>query len=140
MKHAFIDAFNEGIAEVVLIGSDSPDLPVEIIDEAFCSMKNNDVVIGPAFDGGYYLIGFKRDTFLPELFDAIPWSTGTVFKRTVAILREKRYKMYMLPEWRDVDRCEDLIALFLRNRNAPFVSSRTMSYLRDHKEIIDGWI
>ncbi|MFZ5997132.1 MAG: TIGR04282 family arsenosugar biosynthesis glycosyltransferase [Nitrospirota bacterium] len=140
MRNAFIDIFNEGVTEVVIIGSDSPDLPAEIIDEAFRSLHHHDVVIGPAFDGGYYLIGFKRDAFLPELFEAIPWSTGAVFEQTVDILRKKRYKMYILPEWGDVDCRDDLMALFRRNRNTPFASSRTMSYLFAHKEVTGGRI
>src|SRR3990172_6395297 len=67
MKNAFAAAFSEGFEKVMLIGSDIPDLPKEIVDEAFAS--DGEAVIAPATDGGYYLIGFRRDTFLPHIFE-----------------------------------------------------------------------
>lgn len=69
MKNAFLQEFAAGFQMVVLIGSDCPDLPVDIIAESFRVLENKTgSVIGPAADGGYYLIGFRKDTFCPEIF------------------------------------------------------------------------
>ena len=132
MKNAFASAFSEGFEKVMLIGSDIPDLPKEIIDEAFAS--DGEAVIGPATDGGYYLIGFKRDTFLPHIFEGMQWSTASVFERTMEIFRKHSCKVHILPQWRDVDTPEDLRAFYERNRNTAFVHSRTMGFIKRMKD------
>ena len=81
MKLAFLRCFSEGARSVVLIGSDIPDLPARIVDEAFRALDENDAVIGPAADGGYYLIGFKRDTFNGNVFPGIPGELMRSFER-----------------------------------------------------------
>ncbi len=129
MKNAFVDIFSQGYSEVLLIGSDIPDLPGPIIDEAFDGLKSNEAVFGPAFDGGYYLTGFKKDTFLPEIFQGIHWGTETVFAETMEIFRRNKCKVHVLAKWRDVDRLDDLRALFDRNRDTEFSGSRTMIFL-----------
>jgi rSAM/selenodomain-associated transferase 1 len=132
MKNAFVDIFSEGYPEALLIGSDIPDLAVPVIEEAFEGLKNYEAVIGPAFDGGYYLIGFRKDTFLPEIFQGINWGTDTVFAKTMEIFRRNRRRVHILGKWRDVDRIDDLRALFDRNRNTEFLGSRTMIFLTEH--------
>ena len=132
MKNAFHLAFAEGFSRVLLIGSDIPDLPNSILREAF-GFNGSDAVIGPAFDGGYYLIGFKEDSFLPEVFDGIPWGTDEVFKRTMERFRKGGCKVRILPTWRDVDRFEDLRALAERNRDTEFADSRTMAFISGHR-------
>ena len=132
MKNAFVSAFSEGFEKVILIGSDIPDLPKEIIDEAFAS--DREAVIGPATDGGYYLIGFKRDTFLPHIFEGMGWSTGSVFERTIETFRKHSCKVHVLPQWRDVDTPEDLRAFYERNRNTAFEHSRTMGLIKRMKD------
>lgn len=129
MKNAFSQCFSEGFRKVMIIGSDSPDLTNQIIEEAFNSLENHDVVIGPSLDGGYYLIGFKKETFYPEVFKGISWSTETVFENTMKILSKKGYEVCVLPKWRDVDRPEDLKELIKRNEKTRFANSRTISYL-----------
>ena len=79
MKNAFSQAFSEGFDRVIVVGSDSPDLPEEYLGLAFFGLGANDVVIGPSSDGGYYLIGFRRDAFIPDAFDQITWSSNKVF-------------------------------------------------------------
>ena len=82
MKNAFTDCFSEGFKSVVLIGSDFPDLPLKIIEDAFAALdSSSDAVIGPAADGGYYLIGFRYDTFLPAIFEGLIWSTPLVLRK-----------------------------------------------------------
>jgi uncharacterized protein len=129
MKNAFLRAFAQGYSRVVLIGSDFPDLPAEIINGAFVSLNDHDAVIGPAEDGGYYLIGFRNDAFSPRIFDDIPWSTASVFARTMEILRGEGCDVHQLRFWRDIDRPEDIIDLIKRNRDNPFMRSKTMTCL-----------
>lgn len=135
MKNAFIELFRSNVTEALIIGSDIPDLTNEVFDEAF-NLEAYDAVIGPALDGGYYLIGFKKDTFLPYIFDGIEWGTEKVFKKTMEILRKYNYRVRILPVWQDVDRIEDLKALFRRNQNTAFAYSKTMEFLRSISEIL----
>ena len=108
MKNGFIDAISMNFKRVVLIGSDIPDLPLEFIEEAFTSLREKDVVIGPSFDGGYYLIGFKNKTFSPRVFDGIPWSTKRVFEETITVLKQEGLTVHTLHPLRDIDTIDDL--------------------------------
>jgi rSAM/selenodomain-associated transferase 1 len=108
MKNGFVEAFSMNFKRVVLIGSDIPDLPLEFIEEAFNSLGEKDAVIGPSFDGGYYLIGFRDKTFSPKVFEGIPWSTERVFEDTMKILKQEGLLVHTLPRWRDIDTIEDL--------------------------------
>jgi uncharacterized protein len=106
MKNGFLDAFASGLKRVVVVGSDIPDLPLEFIREAFFALRKNEAVVGPSYDGGYYLIGFRDAGFSPEVFKGIPWSTEKVFEKTITLLGRK--KVHLLPKWRDIDTVEDL--------------------------------
>ncbi|WAC07664.1 MAG: TIGR04282 family arsenosugar biosynthesis glycosyltransferase [Thermodesulfobacteriota bacterium] len=129
MKHCFTHAFSQGFDRVITIGSDSPDLPSYFITEAFSSITTMDSVIGPAFDGGYYLIGFRKETFFPEAFTGIRWSTDKVFEESLAKLKNAGHKTYILPPWHDIDSLGDLKNLIQRGRQSPFKNSKTMSFL-----------
>jgi rSAM/selenodomain-associated transferase 1 len=129
LRNAFGKAFKEGFSNVVAIGSDSPDLPANYLTESFEVLDAHDAVIGPANDGGYYLIGFSKEGFIPEVFDNISWSTDGVFEQTVSILKRHGPKMYLMPLWHDVDTIADLKSLLLRTRNTAFEKSKTYSYL-----------
>lgn len=91
---------------VVLIGSDLPGLRSEIFQQAFAVLEKSDLVLGPATDGGYYLIGMK--VFYPELFQNIEWGTGRVYKKTIAIIEQLGLDFQELPTLQDIDRAEDL--------------------------------
>ena len=108
MRNGFIDGFAMGHKRVVLMGSDIPDLPMKYIVEAFKSLKAMDAVIGPAYDGGYYLIGFKDKTFSPQVFEGIAWGTQNVFDETLKKLKRFRRTIHTLPYLRDIDTAEDL--------------------------------
>jgi len=108
MKNGFMEAFSMNFKRVVLIGSDIPDLPLEFIEEAFNSLGEKDAVIGPAVDGGYYLIGFRDKTFSPKVFERIPWSTEKVFEETMKVLKQEQRTVYTFPPLRDIDTVEDL--------------------------------
>ncbi len=111
MKNAFIEAFSMNFRRVVLIGSDIPGLPLEFIEEAFTSLEETDVVIGPSLDGGYYLIGFKDKKFCPAAFKGIPWSTERVFEETMKVLKREGLTVHTLQPQRDIDTIEDLKSL-----------------------------
>lgn len=133
MKNAFEYVFAENFSKVIIIGSDSPDLPEDFLGQAFSALDSNDVVIGPADDGGYYLIGFSYDHFLPEVFEAISWSSDRVFEQTVNILKQHQRKVYLLPQWSDVDTLADLKSLVSRNKNTAFTKSATFLYLEQNE-------
>jgi rSAM/selenodomain-associated transferase 1 len=96
-----------GAHAVVLIGTDSPTLPTAYIQQAFEELTRADVVIGPATDGGYYLLGCVRRVLLPPLFKSIPWSTSRVLSESVAALQDAGWRLALLPPWYDVDTLDD---------------------------------
>ncbi|MDY6843806.1 MAG: TIGR04282 family arsenosugar biosynthesis glycosyltransferase [Thermodesulfobacteriota bacterium] len=129
MQNSFRHAFLEGFCRVVIVGSDSPDLPGDFIEEALTALEMQDSVIGPSFDGGYYIIGFRKDSFVPAVFGGIKWSTDTVFRDTMEILHHAGHKTYLLRKWGDVDTAADLKSLIERGKHTGFIFSKTMSYL-----------
>jgi uncharacterized protein len=133
MKNAFEDVFKAGFVRAILIGSDIPDLPADFIKKAISAQAQSGAVIGPSSDGGYYLIGFNKDDFLPEAFNGISWSTDAVLKQTTDILSRHKRTFSLLPEWHDIDTIEDVRVMMLRNRNAAFGGSRTMGFCRKRK-------
>jgi rSAM/selenodomain-associated transferase 1 len=116
MKNGFVEAISMNFKRVVLIGSDIPDLPLDFIEEAFAFLREKDVVIGPSFDGGYYLIGFKDKTFSPRVFEGIHWSTESVFEKTLRILKQEGLAVHTLQPLRDIDTVEDLRIRDLRKK------------------------
>ena len=130
MKNAFDGCFAEGFDEVVLVGSDVPDLPGQVFAESFAVLEIGGAVIVPTLDGGYCLIGFRRDSFVPGIFEGIAWSTERVCADTLERLERAGIGVCKLPQWRDVDTPEDLRDLFLRHLTSPFARSRTMACLR----------
>jgi hypothetical protein len=109
MNRACEMLFERGYQQVVIVGTDVPSLPLDYYRLALDQLTRHDLVLGPALDGGYYMIGLKK--VLPALFHDIPWSTD----RVLAITREKAMSMglsiALLPEWRDVDTIHDLRSL-----------------------------
>ena len=108
---AFFDAcFASGSQRVVLIGSDSPTLPKEYVEQALERLAAHDAVnacvLGPATDGGYYLVGL-RERLLP-IFSGIEWSTPHVLRQTIARLSECSATLALLPPWYDVDTPDDV--------------------------------
>ncbi len=101
----FEQQFRAGAQQVVVIGSDSPSLPAEFIDEAFAKLDAADVVLGPATDGGYYLIGCARP--LPGLFLGIPWSGPRVLLETMKRASQLDLRLALLEPWYDVDSLAD---------------------------------
>lgn len=111
MGRALQDAFEQGCETVVIIGSDIPDITTNIMQKAFEALNQNDLVLGPAGDGGYYLIGVHRKTFRhwnPQLFSDIRWGTARVLPQTLSIAKKLGLNYNLLDTLRDVDRPEDL--------------------------------
>ena len=94
---------------VLVIGSDSPTLPLAYIQEAITALDHNDCVIGPAQDGGYYLLGLRRP--VPQLFERISWSSPLVIAQTLDRTRDQQLRVVQLPVWNDVDEVGDLLVL-----------------------------
>jgi hypothetical protein len=134
MVQAFRRSFNEGFSNVLLIGSDIPDLPTDVLRRALVELQIHAAVIGPSSDGGYYLIGFEKRHFLPGVFEGIEWSSDTVFERSLQILRQHGRGVFVLPEWHDVDTPADLGELIRRGMGTPFEDSRTFAFVRER-----GW-
>lgn len=131
MKNAFMYGFNKGYANIVILGSDSPDLPPRIIQSAFSSLKQNKIVIGPSWDGGYYLIGCTNQSFNPDIFTDIPWSTGDVFIKTMKKCNKYTLSVHLLPRWHDIDTSSDLNYLYHNGKSCSFKNSHTMEFLSD---------
>jgi len=106
LKKAFNEAFSRGTQRVVTIGCDCPGLCQKHISRAFDALYFKDLVLGPAADGGYYLIGLKYP--IKELFEDIPWGTDKVFEKTVSLAKHLGLSIETLEELHDVDRPEDL--------------------------------
>ncbi|TXD48051.1 TIGR04282 family arsenosugar biosynthesis glycosyltransferase [Polaribacter sp. IC073] len=104
MLHAFKNGFEAGYEKVLIIGSDLYDLSSETVDNAFAALDTNDVVLGPAEDGGYYLLGMN--SLHTAVFYNKEWGTETVRAATLADLQDK--KVLLLPELNDVDVFEDI--------------------------------
>jgi len=107
MSHAFELLLGQGYEKVVIIGSDCPELNPAIMNEAFDSLDRYPACIGPADDGGYYLLGLNG--LIPELFKDKNWSTATVFGDTMADLEKTGKKAFILPILSDIDTIEDLL-------------------------------
>lgn len=105
MAAFFTQQLDRGAAATVLIGTDSPTLPVAYIEQAFVALRTADVVLGPATDGGYYLVGCGKR--LPPIFAGIRWSSASVLAETVAKLTEPDWKLALLPPWYDIDTLAD---------------------------------
>ena len=106
MKNAFMYSFDKGFKRTVIIGTDSPTLPLSYIHKAFDVLKEVPVTIGPTFDGGYYLIGLSEHN--DAIFDGVDWSTSRVFGQTLTRIQAINKQLYVLPPWYDVDTSDNL--------------------------------
>jgi uncharacterized protein len=117
---------------IVVIGTDSPDLPSERIQQAFLSLENNDAVIGPSEDGGYYLLGLSK--MIPAVFENIPWSTDEVFQKTLDQLHG--YSTDVLKRHYDIDVIEDLLLLKKNLRKNKLILPHTQKWFEENKDAL----
>jgi uncharacterized protein len=112
MANYFETWTESGDHRTILIGSDSPSLPAEYLEQAWQLLEENDCVLGPATDGGYYLVGL-RGTVLNFVapFKNVEWSTAGVLAQTVELLKQQGLSLGLLPPWYDVDSAEGVVTL-----------------------------
>ncbi len=106
MKYAFEQGF-KGYKKVVLIGTDIPSISKEVIEEAFRKLEQKDMVLGPTYDGGYYLIGMNAPNYY--VFEKMAWSTPTVLEETIDKIHEQEQDFSLTPRLVDVDNESDLV-------------------------------
>lgn len=106
MNHAFLHCFREGYKSVCIIGTDCYELTASLLAQAFEKLSASDTVIGPARDGGYYLLGLKKP--YPDLFLNKQWSHRLVFEQACSVIRNGKLSLAELPLLRDVDTIDDL--------------------------------
>ena len=109
MSHYFQQGFEQGATRIVLLGSDSPTLPDRYVRQALALLHEHPVVLGPAPDGGYYLVGAAGQ--VPPIFEGVDWSTPRVWRQTTELLSSAGLSYTALPPWYDVDEADDLIRL-----------------------------
>ena len=120
MHAAFEAAFQAGSHRAVLIGTDCPELDGRLVQAAFDRLGGNDLVLGPASDGGYYLIGLRSPA--PSLFDGILWGTGEVLRATLRVAKAAGLSVALLPRLSDVD-CSEDIAVWNRVKDRRLASA-----------------
>jgi rSAM/selenodomain-associated transferase 1 len=135
MHHVVETMFSRGYRRTIIIGTDVPTVPLDHFKQALTSLEDHDLVLGPALDGGYYLIGMNKP--MPELFVDIPWSTDQVLILTQEKAAVLGLKTALLERWRDVDTLDDLEALIeacttdsKKPKNERVVSTRTAGVLQ----------
>ncbi len=121
MKNAFAENFESGMEKVVLIGTDCPSLEGIHLSQAFEVLDQSDLVLGPARDGGYYMIGMKcRADFL---FEGITWSTELVLSQTLALAAEQGLQTSLLPVLEDIDNLKDWERYCSQIGDMPYISA-----------------
>ncbi|MBK8981589.1 MAG: TIGR04282 family arsenosugar biosynthesis glycosyltransferase [Ignavibacteria bacterium] len=106
MKNAFNDLLRSGFEKILLIGTDCPGLNADILNQAFDKLDEAEFVLGPAKDGGYYLLGLKENS--ETLFENINWSSNEVLKQTVEKIKKLNKNYYLLEVLSDIDNLSDL--------------------------------
>jgi len=106
MRSAFEDIFKMGYRTAILVGVDIPDLTRELVEEGFDRLKNIDIVLGPAEDGGYYLVGMN--TPVKDIFSGVRWSTEETLSDTMKKIQALCLSVSLLKTLKDIDRPEDL--------------------------------
>ncbi|HYT69444.1 MAG TPA: TIGR04283 family arsenosugar biosynthesis glycosyltransferase [Vicinamibacterales bacterium] len=130
MRHVFAHVFALGYSSAVLIGSDLPTLPSAHVEQALDCLCDgpSTIAIGPAADGGYYLMGLR--TLTPELFDAIPWSTSEVLATTLKAAQSLGVSVSVVPTWYDVDGIDDLRRVMAEKT----AGRRTRAWIAAHED------
>jgi rSAM/selenodomain-associated transferase 1 len=142
LNNIFVEKLAGGYDAVSIIDSDTPDLPQSTIQESFRRLLSDraDVVFGPCYDGGYYLVAMRKPH--PELFVDIPWSSDTVLSNSLEKAKKLAVKTDLLPWWNDLDTFEDLIVFYIKYKNQRFerhwAGEKTFLYLSRLQRINQG--
>jgi len=116
LQHCFKMSIEKGFQKTIVLASDIPEISEEIINNAFNSLDDNDVVIGPSYDGGYYLLGFREQSYVTGIFDDIVWSTNRVFKETLIKMESYNLKYSVLKKVADIDTIDDYSGFLMRKQ------------------------
>jgi glycosyltransferase A (GT-A) superfamily protein (DUF2064 family) len=130
--HVLEDLARAGFANVIMMGADLPDLPEHVLRDAVTTLESNPeaVVMRPAMDGGYYLLGLAvKPGPIPDLFAKLRWSTPEEADDLALAVAEAARTLVRLDQWRDVDTPDDLVALVDRLRSAPGTAPKTYEAL-----------
>ncbi|MHA1908935.1 MAG: TIGR04282 family arsenosugar biosynthesis glycosyltransferase [Candidatus Thorarchaeota archaeon] len=136
LQNGFKTMFEIGYRQVIALASDSPDLPCEILDNAISSFHTSNVVVGPATDGGYYLIGFSSEHFIPDAFVDVTWGTEYVFEETMAQVESVTRDVHVLSEWVDIDTKNQLRQFYEKYKMQSSHNLKSMKYLHSHPEVL----
>ena len=131
-------AAKQNFNPVIIIGADSPTLPKEFIEAAIESFKSDetDVVLGATRDGGFYLIGLRKNHF--GIFENVAWSSAFVFKQTAQNVENLGLRLTNLSRWYDIDTPDDLVFLrneMLRDKTVPQVVPKTYQWLMSRAKL-----
>lgn len=132
LSGAFEFAFKNGAKRVVVIGTDSPTLNKKVIRAAFERLRTTPCVLGPSFDGGYYLLGLA--SFYRQIFQHIEWGSDKVFRQTLESLKKLKIKFSLLDEDLDIDNINDLMSL---RRRLPQIHKTNSTDLSSLIEALD---
>jgi rSAM/selenodomain-associated transferase 1 len=128
MRQSLNASIASGADRAILIGSDTPSLPSSHITSALSRLENADVVLGPTYDGGFYLIGIRST--VPDIFSNVTWSTDNAFEQTAEGIRSKELMMSLIPPWNDIDTPEDLDAEIITSRKESRMTDTDRVYRR----------
>lgn len=139
MSNAFDFAFRRFAgASVIMIGTDSPTFPSEFLEKAFTALESTaEIVLGKTADGGFYLIGLKKNH--RRLFKNVEWSTSGVYERMIRNIAELNLRLQSVPEWYDVDMPEDLLQLqkdIRANESSRKDAPQTFKWLLANEKIV----
>ncbi len=137
MYHAIKHVLSIGYENVILIGADIPDLSAEDINTAFRILENKDLIFGPSYDGGYYLVGMKKPN--KKIFDISKnWGEKSVLESTVDIANNLGLSIGLAPKYRDIDTKEDLFEFMKKHENdIEMKALYTTEFVRRWRETID---
>ncbi len=136
LRNGFSTMFEKGYHQVIALASDCPDLPIELLQKAVYTLQSQEIVIGPAPDGGYYLIGFSKDCFHPVVFDKISWGSDTVFQETLKRIESVTSKIHILREWPDIDTKSHLRQFYKTYQLDSSNTLHSMKYLHSHPKLV----
>lgn len=141
---AIASAMALGPGPVVAVASDVPDLPGEHLAAALDALEGADAVAGPSSDGGFNLLGLRREAMDPAMLDGMPWSTGSAMDFLARTLEARGVSLVTLPPWHDVDDADDLRRLAARLEEEPGSAPRTRALLREldfhTPEVASPWL
>lgn len=126
MHNAFEYANNK-YRKIIVIASDIPQITPKIINGSFKALDTYDCVIGPCYDGGYYLLGFNREKYTQEVFKNISWSSEKVLKQTINRLKKQKLTFKKMPKLTDIDDIKSMYFFYAHNKNK---NLHTVKYIK----------